>query len=1039
MEEEEAPFHGGDDDDFGQLYLEEPLPQQQQREAEEEEADANSNHANENVAIESSDDDDDDDLNIVLNDDGFDIDDRDASTFVHNPPHLRTQGQGGSLFANNQMKKSNPSSMAMPSSFNNMTSSHLYAAAPNPMVSHQGGYSWFLPSYWSAFNVNVDALKEKPWVFSGVHKTDYFNYGFDETTWKLYCTSLEQHWRTSTQQEQHWRASTQQEQHWRASTQTGISVDGSAKLNKPKGKAIRVEESMGERQPSIHLRRPVSRDSDVVIEIKVLESSDDHSGSGNSTVVDASLEVESIVGKNKNILNYFTECDDVLSEDQLEDVKKSDEISLQQERTSLIPGVNEDGHQDQADHLAEDTAEVSGKEIKAEENGGMDACSPYSCWNEPELSLGDHEHSLTSYTDSDSEGTQNSVHVDDEKSLVPERRQSINSITDLKGKSLPLYCENSKNNSFSRKAVNVAYNSRTRVPHRKEWRHRSGRHEGGLNLNKHNENDNHVSSILMSGARDLSQLGSQFVDYGSRHREQLQGFGSHKRRDVSYTRETKQTCYYGGEKAVDDLVQRDHSKYSYEEGRVRDKTNRYYRKNWGVRNYFSKPGSRMARYEDRERDHYHDGWGYAADDLNPDSCRESMLLLPKHSSFPHQERDTQRERINDKSYFRDRNYNDDFDECEIEFSNKSYRMSPYSAEIEMEYLNNKRDEQFLHTDRDWRGSVRRVKHRGEPPLVLDNLWSGKMDEKCQAYTHHQNSNFRYRRQSTHSVRNVCGARVKENFEYHTHAAEDEDFMLYPVEEYQCYRSSSKFQNCTEEELVFRHHETHATSLQDDMQIDDIKLRQHQLNMPRRNNNGFKSSKVICRSNLRQAALRCRKSVDLVNGEGKSQARSSGIFCSGRLQFVDEGIAKKPRASVGLAESRKKAITFETSKYESNLENKKCLQNLQDKGQKESLDIEEGQVVPEELFTVSSVSRKDVSEGAAKSQHENNSDQFIGGYDNQRILDSLAKMEKRGERFKQPITLKTEAEEEGLKLNNDSVDAGEAKQHRPARKRRWVGS
>lgn len=67
-----------------------------------------------------------------------------------------------------------------------------------------------------------------------------------------------------------------------------------------------------------------------LVQIKVLESSDDHSGSGNSTVVDASLEVESIVGKNKNILNYFTECDDVLSEDQLEDVKKSDEISLQE-------------------------------------------------------------------------------------------------------------------------------------------------------------------------------------------------------------------------------------------------------------------------------------------------------------------------------------------------------------------------------------------------------------------------------------------------------------------------------------------------------------------------------------------------------------------------------------------------------------------------------------------------------------------------------------------------------------------------------------
>lgn len=171
------------------------------------------------------------------------------------------------------------------------------------------------------------------------------------------------------------------------------------------------------------------------------------------------------------------------------------------------------------------------------------------------------------------------------------------------------------------------------------------------------------------------------------------------------------------------------------------------------------------------------------------------------------------------------------------------------------------------------------------------------------------------------------------------------------------------------------------------------------------------------------------------------------MCSGRLENVDQGIAKKRRALVGYDESHKKTIKSDISKFESNHENKKWLENLADKGHIESLDIEEGQIVTEEPYIEASVSRRDVSVGAAltdsvkkrMSQNENKSDRVIGGYDSQRILESLAKMEKRRERFKQPITMKKEAEE-SLKIDNDSiVDTGEMKQHRPARKRRWVAS
>ena len=39
----------------------------------------------------------------------------------------------------------------------------------------------------SIYDVNLDSLEEKPWRKPGADITDYFNYGFNEEMWKLYC------------------------------------------------------------------------------------------------------------------------------------------------------------------------------------------------------------------------------------------------------------------------------------------------------------------------------------------------------------------------------------------------------------------------------------------------------------------------------------------------------------------------------------------------------------------------------------------------------------------------------------------------------------------------------------------------------------------------------------------------------------------------------------------------------------------------------------------------------------------------------------
>ena len=36
-------------------------------------------------------------------------------------------------------------------------------------------------------NVDIDSLQDKPWQRPDSDLTDYFNYGFTENTWRLYC------------------------------------------------------------------------------------------------------------------------------------------------------------------------------------------------------------------------------------------------------------------------------------------------------------------------------------------------------------------------------------------------------------------------------------------------------------------------------------------------------------------------------------------------------------------------------------------------------------------------------------------------------------------------------------------------------------------------------------------------------------------------------------------------------------------------------------------------------------------------------------
>ncbi|RKP08968.1 Fip1 motif-domain-containing protein [Thamnocephalis sphaerospora] len=42
------------------------------------------------------------------------------------------------------------------------------------------------------FDVDTDSLEDRPWRKPGADLTDYFNYGFDEITWRMYCARQKQ-------------------------------------------------------------------------------------------------------------------------------------------------------------------------------------------------------------------------------------------------------------------------------------------------------------------------------------------------------------------------------------------------------------------------------------------------------------------------------------------------------------------------------------------------------------------------------------------------------------------------------------------------------------------------------------------------------------------------------------------------------------------------------------------------------------------------------------------------------------------------------
>ncbi|GAA0142861.1 hypothetical protein LIER_35647 [Lithospermum erythrorhizon] len=196
------------------------------------------------------------------------------------------------------------------------------------------GDNFSLPLSRTILDVDIDSLNDKPWRHPGADLTDFFNFGFNENSWKQYCDRLNM----SRDQISGSRYSCKPFRHNKVELNVGTEhEDKSQKVELERlansvqlesgvisGRAIQVEECVTERQPSINRWGPLDRDSDVVIQITVQDDlKEDCLNSAKEDVDQTEVEYEdTILDESRELL-----CFSSATEDELSSVEGDDERS----------------------------------------------------------------------------------------------------------------------------------------------------------------------------------------------------------------------------------------------------------------------------------------------------------------------------------------------------------------------------------------------------------------------------------------------------------------------------------------------------------------------------------------------------------------------------------------------------------------------------------------------------------------------------------------------------------------------------------------
>ncbi|XP_050372524.1 uncharacterized protein LOC126790358 [Argentina anserina] len=1086
---------------------------------------------------ECSDSDSDDDLHIVLNDGGCqgvpfpisgggslrlddcDDEDDDALVPIKDSKYVWTQGS-----ARSSNGKSNECVDLGPFGGDHLQISRA-RDAPNLVVT-RNRYGFRIPWYRTILEMDIEPFEDKSWRYPGIDITDYFNFDLNEDSWKEYCNSLEQ-LRQFTSTQYGMPGSSKFCQAKEAGSEYGVftpetmseemdyagsrtyAPSSSTVSELPKGKAIQIEDSFVERQPSFDSRHPRSWNSDVVIQIAVQDptqetynSSAEH-GQKNGRTHDTSETGEFNANGNQNNISYgTTNGDDISSGSAEADVKKvvrcSQKISASH-RNKVTESL--DKHNQVIDVDGNKHKEVNGISLEAieiankvTENLDRNTSSDDQCMMDTQLSLSDDEDQLSlisSCYESDSGTSRNSAHFDPEDIHTPVR--PVENPESEPHKSITSSSKNSKGNCIKRKRDIQDYSICRRYSQKKHSYQ-------GRRLNDLEEPTNHRNSDV-SPTSDTEDPNDRNYSENFRRQERLRDSGGINRED---------TLDYKGRK------------FSYHCG-IRNADNHYHKRKCFSRNDSHQLQQKLDPYVNRtsnERQTLCEDWNHSGrtqftDERSPLTKGESRGLHSRYSSTV-ESRHAQWRRTRNKLLFKkipNKWHEDDFPgekagRCASFISRKRNNFDEFHGR------------KFPLLGRELNNRGQRGGYEGSPMYLDDSQSENFKDVYCEhqenQYLSHQSyrdlytaedgswnrsvsprnyvsyprtANERFWRQ----LRKIDVEEANEVNWYDDHYDSYEiEGNMHPNDHLRWRRSNwqSEVMHWTEDQFTFRHHgdklysEKASCSYQkyvrhenfrakngfsdgmpinnmqpehiNNMPINNMQPEQHRSKIPRKGTGAnFVHSAKIYRGRHEQL-VRCRDSMDLAVRERKILARCSKArtsMCNGRPESMGAVIGGESTTSRNLqvCETEKARAVKITQRIGWDQNSRIGPDKFPVTAQNADLDIEEGQIVTQQnaVNTPHPLQRKhysDFNEPAHSlkkrvldGHNANTGNKVVAeGCDKQRILQTMEKMEQRGERFKESITLRKEPDKSFTPEVDPAVETADEKQHRPARKRQWGG-
>ncbi|KAK3002576.1 hypothetical protein RJ639_022071 [Escallonia herrerae] len=1011
------------------------------------------------------------------------------------------------------------------------------------MRSTSSGHNFSLPRSRTILDVNIDTFERKPWRHPGADITDFFNFGFDEESWKQFCNHLDEYRHgpimptriqasVSFKSDEDYEAGFEhgtpvaevvQSGHERRVSSTSknscrvpthlerVTDNGKVVLIQQTGRAIQVEDNICERQPSMDVRRALDRDSDVVIRINVQDAKDDTSvgsvkaglGHIDSSEHEGSLNGDFGADESREML-CFSSASEGESHGQYLEVHDEGSDTPVSKRSSRQTSQCRPVSVDADNHGSVQISDVDGhhhNEVVICVSEGTDEAIETS--NNPKEKVGGD---TTAGSISQGERSPTSSFSESHGASVGTKRSrpSPNSVTELRETVTYDYSQQKdvKSRGFIPKPGVSDYRTRHRSPVQEDLKRRNRRHHHVSVSKTHPDNGD---ASFMYDSDELYDVRESVVG-PSRWNDRLHGFESYYGEDPSYCRESEHFSNYYGERFPQYQVRAGFPRVPHKKGchDLGVKTDRYPSRNADEGEYLFE--QRTARVDDVKmaRDWYHYESELPVDDRDHPIWQESRQFNWKYSSYLENENNSRRKREGEELYYRkrskyqdnffERNYTDDisrekyrYNPCKdedrslLEYRYKYGRLSRPRGEAKSPWKNQRRDgSPLIGSDSTWptgdRVPIRRYRdHQSlsshsyrDPRPAHSRSWHATSSRRNDVYEGHGKQE-RYKRQNwTESCRDSA------LFGEYTNVVEAEESMNNPDDWGRVGRRywQTELSPWTEDGSISRHdmfnaegasfsvkrtsrHRRFDTEHGSDLveKLNDDRLRERRggklVGEGNRGNRFGRGPYIFHRGNREQTLPRCRDSVDsdLVVWKAKSSGR---CFKAGKSNLNDKrgkmdwnNDVEQTCENVDETQAEKVA-QWDDLKVETVQNGEKWLDKCPVTQQNEAMDIEEGQIteamnegaiemtcMPDDMAQTSNVEE-------LHKQNASSGNLVVEGCNNPRILEMMVKMEKRRERFKEPISLQKDFDKPPKPLPDSADGTAGTKQQRPARRRRWGG-